>query len=67
MYVSYKYRIYPNKAQTEALERCLSIGWRIWNDALNMRKVAYEDMGVSISKYDLSAYWCGLRPRAPVR
>lgn len=65
MNLTYQYRIYPNKTQTEFLDRCLSMGWRIWNDALRMRKMAYETEGKSISLYDLRDYWCGLRKIHP--
>lgn|SRR5512138_207260 len=43
MILTYKYRIYPTDGQAKRLDRALSIGWRIWNDAAHQRDVLYKD------------------------
>lgn len=65
MNLTYQYRIYPNATQTEFLDRCLSIGWRIWNDALHMKKVAYETEKESLSWQFLTTYWGQVRRNNP--
>src|SRR5690606_10202778 len=62
---TYQYRIYPNKTQAEYLDRCFSMGWRIWNDALHMRKMAYETEGKSLSWQSLGKYWGEVRRNHP--
>lgn len=62
---TYKYRLYPNKTQTAALETIFSYGWRVWNDALHMRQQHYAETGESIGLYDLRDYWCELRHKYP--
>jgi putative transposase len=39
---AYKFRLYPNRAQSEAMARLLETHRRLYNDALAARKEAYE-------------------------
>lgn len=55
--LTYQYRIYPNKTQEQAIEFCFSMGWRVWNDALHMRKVAWETERKFISWQTLDKAW----------
>jgi len=43
---AYKFRMYPNKAQTAILEETLEICRRLWNTALADRKNTYKETGV---------------------
>jgi len=54
MYVlkSFKYRIYPTKAQTTKMERTLDLCRWTYNETLVYRKNPYESEGKSISKYE---------------
>lgn len=63
--LTYQYRIYPNKTQSEFLDRCFSMGWRIWNDALHMRKMAYETEKKSIPWQTLGKSWGEFRRDNP--
>ena len=48
---SFKYRLYPTKAQLRALEETLKeCGW-LYNELLAQRKLAYEELEVTLSKY----------------
>jgi putative transposase len=49
---SYQYRLYPNKAQTEALLRILEIHRQLYNAALQERREAWRKCRVSISYID---------------
>lgn len=51
---SFVYRLYPNAAQTAALEQHLSEACRLYNAALQERREAYRVAGKSISFYDQS-------------
>ena len=62
---TYKYRLYPNKAQAERLDFLLWQGRKIYNGALAMRKEAWEQRQESISLYDLRDHWCALRKDEP--
>lgn len=56
MILTYKYRMYPNKTQEKALERALSIGWRIWNDAAHQRDTLFKQ-GEKLGKFDQAKLW----------
>jgi putative transposase len=49
---TYKYRLYPTTAQTQALEAQLSEACRLYNAALQERRDAYQQGGVSLNYYD---------------
>jgi putative transposase len=49
---TYKYRIYPTDAQTEALEGQLSEACRLYNAALQERRDAYQRGGLSLNYYN---------------
>src|SRR5713226_2070225 len=47
-----KYRLYPTKAQAEALNAQLSEACRLYNAALQERRDAYQHAGLSLNYYD---------------
>lgn len=47
--LTYKYRLYPNKEQSQKLETTLDICRFLYNSALEERKEAYQKRGVSLS------------------
>ncbi len=49
---TYKYRLYPTLIQTEALEVQLGEACRLYNAALQERRDAYQQSGVSLTYYD---------------
>src|SRR5215813_6472991 len=49
---TYKYRLYPTRTQTTALETQLSEACRLYNAALQERRDAYTRCGVSLHYYD---------------
>lgn len=49
---TFKYRIYPTKAQESILERMLEECRWVYNKTLEVRKNSYEQNGVSLSYYD---------------
>jgi putative transposase len=49
---TYKYRIYPSKAQATALERQLEASRLVYNRTLAVRKSSYENQGLSVGLYD---------------
>ncbi len=57
MYVlkSFKYRIYPTKAQTAKMERTLDLCRWVYNETLAYRKTLFETEGKSSSKYATNA------------
>ncbi|MEZ4726458.1 MAG: transposase [Caldilineaceae bacterium] len=52
MLKTYKYRIYPSKAQTTSLEKMLEECRWLYNKLLETRKNAYEQDGKSLGLYD---------------
>lgn len=48
MILSYKYRLYPNSSQRQALDRILEIHRQVYNAALKERRHAWKRCGVSI-------------------
>ncbi|MCE7986669.1 MAG: transposase [Caldilinea sp. CFX5] len=49
---TYKYRIYPTKAQEASLERMLEECRWLYNKILETRKNSYEQSGISLGNYD---------------
>ena len=49
---TYKYRLYPTDAQTQALDVQLGEACRLYNAALQERRDAYRRRGVSLNYYD---------------
>jgi len=49
---TYKYRIYPSKAQETQLNRQLELCRWVYNKTLETRKNSYEQNGISLSYYD---------------
>lgn len=54
MHKTYKFRIYPNKPQQKQMERSLEICRQVYNRTLAERKTAYDERGVTLSKYTLN-------------
>jgi putative transposase len=52
----YKYRIYPNKAQTVLLEKHIGCCRFVYNKLLHIKKVLYEKFRASISEFDLNTH-----------
>lgn len=52
---AYKFRLYPNRAQSEAVARMLETHRRLYNDALAERKEAYETEKRAVRSGDQSA------------
>ena len=52
---TYRYRLYPTRAQTDALERQLGQACDLYNAALQHRRDAYRERGQSIGWRDQSA------------
>lgn len=49
---TYKYRIYPTKAQRSAMQRSLDACRWVYNETLATRKNAWEKEQISVSRYD---------------
>lgn len=49
---SYKFRIYPTKAQEILIAKTFGCGRFVYNNALSFRQQQYKDHGISVSKYD---------------
>ena len=62
---SFKYRLYPNRNQAQALAKMLETHRRLYNDALNQRKRAWEEAKQSVSFFDQSASLKGWRETNP--
>ena len=52
---AFKYRLYPNRSQTEALQATLEIHRRLYNSALEERRSLYEAERRSVSYVDQAA------------
>lgn len=61
MNLTYKFRLYPNKTQIQALEHALAVGWRIYNDVHHMRQRDYAESGTKWSWQELQKFWGGER------
>lgn len=59
----YKYRIYPNKAQLELIEKTFGCCRFVYNHALDRRKTLHENEGVSLSRTDCNN-WCNRELKA---
>ena len=51
---SYKYRLYPNRAQREALAQTFGCCRYVYNWGLDRKSTVYAETGKSLSAYDLS-------------
>ena len=63
MLKSYKYRIYPNKAQVELIQKTFGCCRFVYNNTLAYRKNLYETEKKSMSKFDCSRYVTGVLKR----
>lgn len=58
---TFKYRLYPTRKQTEALTDQLGEACRLYNAALQERRDAYKQAGVSLTYYDQAAQLKAIR------
>jgi len=63
--LSYKYRLYPNRAQREMLDRTLDMHRWVYNAALEQRITAYKESGESVRYVQQWAYFRDLRHENP--
>lgn len=61
---SFKYKLYPNRAQVTAMEELLETHRRLYNSALEQRKTAYETGGLSVSYFDQTKWLKEIRPQS---
>ncbi|MCE7981989.1 MAG: transposase [Caldilinea sp. CFX5] len=62
---TYKYRIYPTKAQETSLERMLEECRWLYNKILETRKNSYEHPGISLGNYDTMVMIPGWKKERP--
>jgi len=62
---TFKYRLYPTRAQTSALETILETHRRLYNDALESRKVSWEDRHESVGYAEQCGQLKALRLSSP--
>jgi putative transposase len=62
---TYKYKLKPTPAQERELEHVLGQCRRLYNTALEQRKVAYERCGISLSRHGQEAELKALRAEMP--
>src|SRR5277367_1194459 len=48
---SFQYRLRPTKKQIKALQNCLDACRWLYNELLEQRKLSYEELDISLSKY----------------
>ena len=56
MFKTYKYRLYPNKKQTEQIQKTFGCCRFVYNQVLNYRINLYENEKKSINKFDCNNY-----------
>lgn len=61
MRCTFKYRLYPNRRQAEALDGQLAEACRLYNAALQERRDAYRMAGKSLTYYDQAAHLKAIR------
>jgi putative transposase len=62
---SFQFRLRPTKKQAKALEEQLDECRWLYNELLAQRKLAYEDLGTSLSKYEQSMFLPFLKLERP--
>lgn len=65
MHKAFKYRLYPNKAQAEAMEQLLEVHRRLYNAALAERKDVYEAEGRTVTHYEQNKTMARVRREHP--
>jgi len=60
---TYKYRLYPNKSQSNLLNKMLAEHRYLYNKALALRIVAYKNLGINISCFEECKLLKGLRKK----
>lgn len=51
LYKGFKYRIYPNKRQTETINNTISLCRQLYNSALEHRILMYKNYKINVSRY----------------
>src|SRR5215475_13613782 len=62
---TFKYKLKPTREQERELEHVLWACRRLYNTALEQRKIAYERCGISLSRYGQEAELKELRAAMP--
>ena len=62
---TYKYRLFPTSAQRTALLRALDACRWVYNQALEMRKTAWDERRESLSRYDTIRLLPGWKAEQP--
>jgi len=61
----FQFRLYPTKKQAQALQSLLNECRWIYNELLAQRKLAYEDLEISLTKYQQSMFLPVLKEERP--
>jgi len=62
---TFKYRLFPTKAQRASLDQTLETCRQVYNSTLSLRKNAWEQEQKSLSLYDTSKYLTGWKAEHP--
>ncbi len=62
---SFQFRLHPTKAQAKLLQSQLDESRWLYNELLSQRKIAYEELGVSLSKYQQLMFLPMLKEERP--
>src|SRR5687767_9411225 len=65
MHKTFKYRLYPNKAQRTKLNQTLETCRRLYNDTLALRKESWEQAHKSLSLYATNKVLTGWKQDRP--
>jgi putative transposase len=65
MLKSFKYRLYPSKAQAEIIDQTIGVCRLVYNLALEVKITAYRSAGIHLSTYDLQRQLKDLRAEYP--
>ncbi len=61
MYKAYRYRLYPNKPQSELIDKTINACRFVYNLALETRQQAYSGNRINVTAYDLMKQLTGLK------
>ena len=56
MLKAYKFRLYPNKAQIEQIQKTFGCCRFVYNQCLDRKNTVYKDTKESMSKFDCNTY-----------
>lgn len=54
---NYKYRLYPNRTQERLLHNARFYGFRVYNDALDLRTLYWQEEAENISRFDIEKFF----------